>query len=148
LGLLRIIYSSQPFGYDEAALAGILLDARRCNTRDDVTGALLCRREAFVQLLEGPERKVRDAFARIARDDRHLDIVLHVEESASARMFGNWAMFHDPARSWLLPGASPRPESESADVLDRVRAGDVRAIFAALAAETGSANRNRPPGSL
>jgi hypothetical protein len=113
-----------------------------------VTGALLCRREAFLQLLEGPERKVRDTFARISRDDRHLDVVLHVEEDASARMFGNWAMFHDPARSLLLPGSSPRPESETADVLDRVRAGDVRAIFAALAAETATANRNRPPGSL
>jgi hypothetical protein len=143
---LRIIYSSQPFGYDEAVLAGILLDARRCNTRDGVTGALVCRREAFVQLLEGPERQVRDTLARIARDDRHLDIVLQVEDKVSDRMFGDWAMFHDPARSWLMPGASPRPESASGDVLAQVRAADVRAIFAALAAETASAHQNDQAG--
>jgi hypothetical protein len=143
---LRIIYSSQPFGYDEAVLAGILLDARRCNTRDGVTGALVCRREVFVQLLEGPERQVRDAFARIARDDRHLDVVLHAEDLVSERMFGDWAMFHDPARSWLMPGASPRPESAAGDVLGQVRAADVRAIFAALAAETAHARGNDQTG--
>ena len=74
MGLLRIIYTSQPFGFDEATLAGILMDARRCNTRDDVTGALICRRDVFVQLLEGPEQKVRDTFERIGRDDRHVDV--------------------------------------------------------------------------
>lgn len=132
LGLLRIIYSSQPFGFDEAALAGILLDARRCNTRDGVTGALICRRDVFVQLLEGPERQVRDAFARISRDDRHVDVVLHVSEAVAERMFGEWAMLHDPALSWLPP------ETDTpGDGLDRVRANDaaanVRGIFEALA---------------
>jgi Sensors of blue-light using FAD len=130
LALLKIVYSSQPFGYDEAMLAGILMDARRCNARDDVTGALICRREVFLQLLEGPERQVRDAFQRIGQDDRHLDIVLHVSEPVSERMFGNWAMLHDPARSWLLS------ETEtSGDCLDRVRSSNVRGIFEALAAE-------------
>jgi len=43
--LIQIIYSSQPFGFDEAMLSGILLDARRCNTRDGITGALVCRRD-------------------------------------------------------------------------------------------------------
>ncbi len=129
MGLLRIIYTSQPFGFDEATLAGILMDARRCNTRDDVTGALICRRDVFVQLLEGPEQKVRDTFERIGRDDRHVDVVLHISEPVSERMFGNWAMLHDPAQSWLIPEADP-----SGDALDRVRAGLVRGIFEALAA--------------
>jgi hypothetical protein len=130
LTLLRIIYSSQPFGFDEAALAGILLDARRCNARDGVTGALICRRDVFLQLLEGPEREVHDTFARIGADDRHMDVVLHVSEPVPERMFAGWAMHHDPARSWLSPGTVP-----AGDGLAHVRAADVRAIFARLAAD-------------
>lgn len=130
--LLRIIYSSQPFGYDEGTLAGILMDARRCNTRDGVTGALICRRDVFLQLLEGPETQVRAAFARIGRDDRHLDVILHLSEPANERMFADWAMHHDPARSWLPDG----PDS-AGDGLDQVRMADVRAIFTKLAADLG-----------
>jgi hypothetical protein len=129
LSLLQIIYSSQPFGFDEATLAGILLDARRCNSRDDITGALICRRDVFLQLLEGPEPAVRDTLARIGRDDRHLDIVLHVDEPVSDRLFGSWAMLHDPDPSWL-PVETDAPRGG----LDRVRAADVRGIFTALAA--------------
>lgn len=128
--LLRIIYASQPFGFDEAMLAGILLDARRCNARDGVTGALICRRDVYLQLLEGPEPKVRAAFDRIRADDRHMDVVLQVSEPVPERMFASWAMHHDPARSWLWPGADP-----AGDGLAHVRRADVRAIFARLAAE-------------
>jgi hypothetical protein len=125
-GLLQIIYSSQPFGFDEASLAGILMDARRCNARDGVTGALICRRDVYLQLLEGPEPAVRAAFARIARDDRHLDVVLHATLPVSGRLFGDWAMLHDPATSWLPPEATD-------DGLAGVRSADVRRIFTALA---------------
>jgi hypothetical protein len=130
LGLLRIVYSSQPFGYDEATLAGILLDARRCNARDEVTGALICRRDVFLQLLEGPEPNVRATYDRIGRDDRHLDVVLHLSDPVTERMFAGWAMHHDPARSWL-----PTDAEAPGDGLDRVRAADVLAIFDALAAD-------------
>lgn len=128
MSLFRIIYSSQPFGFDEATLAGILMDARRCNARDDVTGALICRRDVFLQLLEGPEERVRDTFARIGRDDRHVDVAVHVTEPVSERMFGNWAMLHDPARSWFGPD-----KGSSGDGLDLVRSADVRQIFRTLA---------------
>jgi hypothetical protein len=132
--LLRIIYSSQPFGFDEAVLAGILLDARRCNARDGVTGALICRRDVYLQLLEGPEAQVRAAFDRIRADDRHMDVVLQVTEPVPERLFASWAMHHDPARSWLAPGAVP-----AHDGLAHVRAADVRGIFTRLAADLSRA---------
>ena len=131
--LLQIVYSSQPFGYDESTLAGILMDARRCNARDGVTGALICRRDVFLQLLEGPEAKVRATFDRIARDDRHLDVILHLSEPVTGRMFADWAMHHDPAHSWLTIGPDDR-----SDGLARVRASDVRGIFAKVAARLRS----------
>ena len=128
MDLRQLIYSSQPFGFDEAVLAGILLDARRCNTRDGVTGALVCRREVFLQLLEGPENAVLGAIERIGRDDRHTDIIVHVSESVPDRLFGDWAMLHDPAKSWL--GSE---NDGSKNWVERVRAADVKGIFRSLA---------------
>ena len=46
------------------------MDARRHNTKNDVTGALVCRQDVFIQLLEGPPEKVEETYARISKDDR------------------------------------------------------------------------------
>jgi hypothetical protein len=99
--VFRAIYTSQPFGFDEGILGGILLDARRANLRDGVTGALICRADIYLQWLEGPEDLVRATLARIERDDRHLEVTLHVAELVPERMFGQWAMLHDPAATWI-----------------------------------------------
>ena len=97
----RVIYSSRPFGFDAAMLGGILIAARRNNRRDDVTGALICRSDIYLQLLEGPQAAVSAAFDRIARDDRHLDIEPLFAGEVADRLFPAWAMLDDPARSWL-----------------------------------------------
>jgi hypothetical protein len=99
--LFRAVYTSRPFGFDTAILNGILVDARRANERDGITGALICRGDIYLQWLEGPEEKVRDTLARIRRDDRHLEVTLHVAEPVADRVFGDWAMLHDPAATWI-----------------------------------------------
>ncbi len=101
MSLLRIIYTSRPFGFDTATLNSILVHARQANARDDITGALICREDIYMQLLEGPEPAVRSAVARIMHDDRHLEVKIHVERPVSERMFAQWAMLHDPATSWI-----------------------------------------------
>lgn len=101
MSFLRIIYTSRPFGFDAATLNSILVHARQANSRDDITGALICREDIYMQLLEGPEPAVRAALARITQDDRHLEVRIHVERPVSERMFANWAMLHDPATSWI-----------------------------------------------
>jgi hypothetical protein len=101
MDLFRAIYTSRPFGFDAATLDGILMDARRANLRDRITGALICRADLYLQWLEGPEAKVRKALERIARDDRHLEVQVHVAEPAAERVFGAWAMLHDPAATWV-----------------------------------------------
>ena len=74
---------------------------RRCNDRDGVSGALICRADIYLQWLEGPEDKVRDTLARIGRDDRHVEMMLQVAEPVAERVFGDWAMLHDPAATWI-----------------------------------------------
>ncbi len=124
MGLHRIIYSSRPFGYDAALLNGILADARRANERDAITGALICRDDIYLQWLEGPEDAVLAAVERIKRDDRHLDLTLHVSEPVDERVFGAWAMLHDPATSWIWT-----PEQVDDGAVDRATPDEVTGFF-------------------
>jgi len=126
--LSQIIYVSQPFGYDAAILSNILLDARRCNERDGVTGALVCRHDIFLQLLEGPTAEVEATYARILCDDRHVSPGKLVSRSISRRMFADWAMLHDPAKSLIWS------RQQIADgALGSATPSDVIKVFEALA---------------
>lgn len=125
----QLIYRSQPFGFDEAMLNGILLQARRNNMRDGLTGALIVRGDLYLQLLEGPEPAVNATFARIKRDVRHL-AVQHISTGPVAqRLFPHWTMRDDPAPSWSW---SARDVEQGA--LDRAAPGEVLAVFERLAA--------------
>lgn len=124
----QLIYSSQPFGYDQATLDGILLDARRCNKRDGITGALVCRQDVYLQLLEGPRHAVDNAYQRIRRDDRHVNVQIQMFEQVPGRLFGNWSMLHDPARSWIWT-----MDEIADDVLERATAIEFRHVFEILA---------------
>ena len=99
--LSRLIYCSQPFGYDQPMLNGILADARTYNPKNNITGALICREDIFLQLLEGPEDKLLLTYDKILNDDRHLDIELLVKELCDDRLFPNWSMKDDPAKTWF-----------------------------------------------
>ncbi len=127
MSLFRAIYTSRPFGFDTAILNGILLDARRANARDGVTGALICRADIYLQLLEGPQEEVKNTLERIKRDDRHLEVRVHVAENVSERMFGEWAMLHDPAASWIWPR-----EDVSAGAVERATAQEIMGFFKQL----------------
>ena len=130
MSLMQLIYWSQPFGFDDAMLGGILLQARRNNARDGLTGALIVRGDIYLQLLEGPAAAVTAAFDRIAADNRHLAVRQISLVPVEDRMFPDWTMRDDPARSWIWSAA------EVADgVLDTVPASEVRAKFERLARE-------------
>jgi hypothetical protein len=133
MAMLRLIYGSQPFGFDEATLRGILLDARRCNTRDGITGALVCRHDLYLQLLEGPEAMVEACLARIQADDRHLDLHMIARDKVQERMFPHWAMRDDPARSWMWSS-----EQVAAGVVKRATSAEALAIFGRLAGEAAA----------
>ena len=132
----QLIYTSQPFGFDEAMLGGILRQARRNNPRDGITGALICRDDLYLQLLEGDAALVDAAFERIVPDDRHLSPQLIWRGTADRRLFGAWAMRDDPARSWMWTHAEVRAGA-ARDATPEA----VRAVFARVAAE---ADEDRP----
>ncbi|MEX3015557.1 BLUF domain-containing protein [Gymnodinialimonas hymeniacidonis] len=128
MSVTQIIYSSTPFGYDANLLNGLLADARRCNKRDGITGALVCRRDVYLQFLEGNDGAVRNTLERIARDDRHVEVITRYDAPSDTRLFSDWDMLHDPAHSWAW---SEGQVAEGA--LDQAGADDFHAVFNAIA---------------
>lgn len=130
--LVRLIYVSQPFGFDDAMFNGILADSRRNNLRDGVTGALICRADLYLQLLEGSALIVEKTFARITRDNRHLEVRRLFSEPVSQRLFEGWAMLDDPARSWMWT-----QKDVSNGAIERAPRNEMLAVFARVRAEVG-----------
>jgi len=126
--LLQVVYASRPFGFDSSVLSNILIDARRANARDDITGALIARQDLYLQLLEGPEGKVREAYARIAADDRHLEVTPLVDRQVDTRMFPGWAMRDDPVQSWVWSAEAVRDGA-----VERATEEEVLGFFARMA---------------
>ena len=106
--VVQLIYASRPFGFDAAALDAILLIARRNNAREGLTGALICRHDLFMQLLEGPRGAVTRCFERILRDDRHVEVSLLWCGDAASRLFADWSMRDDPVPSWMWDSRAVR----------------------------------------
>jgi len=106
MDLIRLIYSSRPFGFDQGILNGILVNARANNAAQDITGALICRADLYLQLLEGPSAAVAACYGRIVRDDRHVEVTLRHRGPAPHRLFAKWAMRDDPATSWMWDQAA------------------------------------------
>ncbi|MCC5975131.1 MAG: BLUF domain-containing protein [Rubellimicrobium sp.] len=130
MSLFRAVYTSRPFGFDEAILSSILLDARSANARDGITGALVCRADIYLQWLEGPEDQVRQAIQRIERDDRHVEVKVHIAKPVTERLFADWAMLHDPAATWIWS------QDEIADgAVDRATPEEVEGFFLRLRAQ-------------
>ena len=130
MDLLRLIYSSRPFGFDQSILNGILVHARRNNPLHGITGALICRADLYLQLLEGPPDAVGACYGRIVKDDRHVEVTLRHRGRAPHRMFGDWAMRDDPAKSWMWD-----QDAVARGQMDREGPEAFEAVFARLRSE-------------
>jgi hypothetical protein len=110
-------------------LAGILSVSRRNNPRDGITGALICRGDLYLQLIEGPAEAIDALYARIAQDDRHANVELLLSEEAHARLFPNWAMLDDTA-----PSLTWAAQDVAAGALKKATPDELRAPFVRLSA--------------
>ena len=97
----QLIYSSQPFGYNLEILSSILTTSRVNNKKRNITGALICREDIFLQLLEGPKTDIEETYGSIKRDDRHLNVQQLVDRNIDQRLFPAWAMKDDPVKTWM-----------------------------------------------
>ncbi|MEM9576487.1 MAG: BLUF domain-containing protein [Pseudomonadota bacterium] len=129
----QIIYASRPFGFSTDVLAGILAVSRTRNAQRDITGALICRPDIYVQLLEGPAGRVDTLMDKIAEDDRHVDVQVLVRAPVEDRLFPGWSMKHDPAVTWLWT-----PEEIAEGALDKTTPEEVRSMFVRVASQPSS----------
>lgn len=129
----QLIYRSQPFVFDRAMLAGILVQARRNNQRDDITGALICRQDLYLQLIEGPEAAIDAVYAKITADHRHDSVHLLLADTVEERMFPEWAMLDDE-----MPSLTWSPAAIQAGAIEASTPADLKAMFAQIAANARS----------
>jgi hypothetical protein len=130
MSMVQLVYTSQPFGFDVAILNGILVRARANNARDNITGCLICRADLYMQLLEGPPAAVAVTWSKIQKDDRHVTPVRHIFRPIETRMFPEWAMRDDPAKSWMWTQTEV-----NAGAVERASEDDILAVFARIKAE-------------
>lgn len=130
MAVAQIIYASKPFGFDSSVLDDILTISRDRNSRDDITGTLICRADMYLQLIEGPAAALQATYDRISGDDRHADVNLLVSRDVEERMFPEWAMRDDPARSWMWSQAEV-----SAGAIRSATPQQIIAVFERVAAE-------------
>ena len=74
---------------------------------------------------------------RIRRDDRHVEFQVHVEKAVPERMFGKWAMLHDPAVTWIWSRAEVRD-----DAIERTTEAEVEGFFEKLRDKTDAPDLN------
>jgi hypothetical protein len=79
----------------------ILSASRRNNARDGLTGLLIVGGRRFLQVLEGPESRLADAYARIKRDPRHFAIVELSRKPIAKPSFPDWHMGYEAGQGDL-----------------------------------------------
>lgn len=127
MALYRVIYSSRPLGFDPIRLNGILIDTRRRNEQNNITGALFARRDVFIQLLEGPQALVEETLERVSNDYRHLQMKIHVARLVPDRMFGAWSMLYETGERWIWS-----PSEIANGALERATDAELESFFAEL----------------
>ena len=130
MSLTQIVYASRPFGFDASVLDDILTISRARNSRDAITGTLICRADMYLQLIEGPDAAIQATYARIAADNRHDDVTPLLTRPVTDRLFPQWAMRDDPPRSWMWT-----QEEVAAGAIRAATPADIVAIFDRLASE-------------
>ncbi|KAG2388344.1 hypothetical protein C9374_000508 [Naegleria lovaniensis] len=103
--MMRIHYASRnTSGYiTEQTKESILRVAVPMNEKFNITGVLICVKDMFFQIIEGPKQHLEMLFENIMRDPRHcnitkLDSTLFQDEAE--RMFPAWYMKQLDGMSW------------------------------------------------
>ncbi|MGI4740761.1 MAG: BLUF domain-containing protein [Janthinobacterium lividum] len=89
----HLIYLSQATRPLSAKALTCLLDqARQANERQHLTGALVYGNKRFIQLLEGEQAVLEQAYARITRDPRHQHLYKVADYPIAVRQFADWPL--------------------------------------------------------
>ncbi|SIN90718.1 Sensors of blue-light using FAD [Parasphingorhabdus marina DSM 22363] len=114
--------------FDERQLEDLVDQAAAINAKNGLTGMLVYNGKNFMQLLEGKQRRVEQTLERIARDERHSDLVVIRQLDDRPRECPDWSM-----RSFTVPLTVPGSADVVAQSLPEGFEMDSRAIFTSFA---------------
>jgi hypothetical protein len=89
---VHVYISSAVTPFSKAELQALLTKAREHNASMGITGLLLAHDGNFMQMLEGPEKAVRELAAKIHKDPRHTGVITLLEEQVDLAQFPDWKM--------------------------------------------------------
>ena len=93
MDIFHLLYRSKSTGTPDAKVLNDILEvSQRRNKEDLVTGFLIYRDGFYMQLLEGPQKKVRECLERIKADQRNHLVTVLGEVHSSNRMMPDWSM--------------------------------------------------------
>ncbi|ADB39669.1 BLUF domain-containing protein [Spirosoma linguale] len=88
-----IVYLSSSKGLlSDEALTNILYHSQKNNRALDITGILLYFNGCIIQVLEGPEERVKALYEVIRRDFQHTQVIKLYDDSIEHRSFSDWSM--------------------------------------------------------
>lgn len=91
--LVRLLYASRlADGAGAEVVESIVSQSRENNPAHGITGVLCYAGDVFMQVLEGGRAPVNALYNRIARDERHRQVMLLHYEEITERRFGGWTM--------------------------------------------------------
>ena len=89
----RVIYCSQAtHDMSPEELVQLLEVSRSNNETVGLSGMLLYSSQSFLQVLEGDAVALQETYARIAVDDRHVNLRLLMNADVAAPLFPDWTM--------------------------------------------------------
>lgn len=88
-----LIYKSTPSKeLKDRALRTMLVNAKKFNRENDVTGCIFINHEKVIQLIEGEKNTIDQLYNRILKDTRHQQIETLLEKEIYTRSMQDWSM--------------------------------------------------------
>jgi len=89
----KIIYLSSSREYlSPEQINELLIQSRKNNLKNNITGVLLYFDGDFLQVLEGPKKEILDLFETIKKDKRHSQIFSVLNKEIKEKHFPEWNM--------------------------------------------------------
>lgn len=102
--LVRMIYASTiASDLEKEAINKIMTCSKSENKKQNITGLLYFNRRYFLQVLEGERETVNKLFMKIARDERHKNVVISELVEVHQREFESWKMGYVPESKITTP---------------------------------------------
>ncbi|MEL6678432.1 MAG: BLUF domain-containing protein [Pseudomonadota bacterium] len=92
MNLIRLVYYSQRNPSLSLEMRDLIASCHRNNTPNNITGILHYNGTYFLQVLEGGRAEVSSTYHRIAKDPRHINVILISCSDVRERMFPTWSM--------------------------------------------------------